>query len=357
SAPVERRLDAFGDALPELGAPKHMAVQINRALHDLLAQHQNALVFGEDVAKKGGVYHLTAGLLERFGAGRVFNTLLDEQTILGLAQGFASVGLLPVPEIQYLAYVHNALDQLRGEACSLQFFSRDQFRNPMVVRIASFAYQKGFGGHFHNDNSIAALRDIPALIIAAPSRGDDAVRMLRSCFAAAQTSGRVVAFLEPIARYMTRDLHEDGDGLWATSYPPPGDALPIGRGTVYGENNSDLCIISYANGVWLSLRAARQLEREHGIAARVVDLRWLAPLDEKLVVEQARACRRVLIVDEGRRSGGLAEPLLAAIALAGEHPPLARVVGEDTFIPLGPAADTVLPTEQSIVQTALDLCR
>ena len=82
----------------------------------------------------------------------MFNTLLDETVILGLAQGFANMGMLPIPEIQYLAYFHNACDQIRGEAASLQFFSNDQYRNPMLVRIAGLGYQRGFGGHFHNDN-------------------------------------------------------------------------------------------------------------------------------------------------------------------------------------------------------------
>ena len=116
----------------------------------------------------------------------MFDTLLDETSILGIAQGAAHIGLLPVPEIQYLAYLHNALDQLRGEAASLQFFSSGQFRNPMVVRVAGLAYQKGFGGHFHNDNSVGALRDIPGLVLAVPARGDDAARMLRGAVAMAQ---------------------------------------------------------------------------------------------------------------------------------------------------------------------------
>src|SRR5205823_350194 len=82
------------------------------------------------------------------------------------AIGAGHLGLLPIPEIQYLAYYHNAEDQIRGEACSLQFFSNGQFRNPMVVRVQGWSYQKGFGGHFHNDNSIAAMRDVPGLIVA-----------------------------------------------------------------------------------------------------------------------------------------------------------------------------------------------
>src|SRR6185312_16044448 len=111
--------------------------------------------------RRRGVYTVTKGLNKTFKGSRVFNTLLDETMILGLAQGYANMGMLPIPEIQYLAYFHNACDQIRGEAASLQFFSNDQYRNPMVMRIASLGYQKGFGGHFHNDNSITALRDIP----------------------------------------------------------------------------------------------------------------------------------------------------------------------------------------------------
>ena len=143
-----------------------------------LEKDSKTVLFGEDVAKKGGVYHVTAALSERTGVGRVFNTLLDEQAILGLAIGAGHMGLLPIPEIQYLAYLHNAEDQLRGEAASLQFFSQGQFKNPMVVRIASYAYQKGFGGHFHNDNSVGALLDIPGIVLGVPTRADDAVTML-----------------------------------------------------------------------------------------------------------------------------------------------------------------------------------
>ena len=171
------------------------------------------LLFGEDVAVKGGVYGVTRGLQRRFGAGRVFDTLLDETSILGLALGAALSGFLPVPEIQYLAYLHNAEDQLRGEAATLQFFSRGQYRNGMVVRIAGYGYQKGFGGHFHNDNAVGVLRDIPGLVIASPARPDDASAMLASCLATARADGSVCVYLEPIALYNTRDLYDDGDRL------------------------------------------------------------------------------------------------------------------------------------------------
>ncbi|MGH8378857.1 MAG: thiamine pyrophosphate-dependent enzyme, partial [Gammaproteobacteria bacterium] len=128
------RISAFGgeDALPEKQPPRHLSIQINRALFDLMAKYPEMTVFGEDVAQKGGVYTVTSGLYKTFKGQRVFNTLLDEQTILGMAQGAAYMGLLPFPEIQYLAYFHNACDQIRGEAASMQFFSNAQYANGMV---------------------------------------------------------------------------------------------------------------------------------------------------------------------------------------------------------------------------------
>ncbi|MEE9296359.1 MAG: thiamine pyrophosphate-dependent enzyme [Phycisphaerae bacterium] len=357
--PRQQRIDVFGgrDRLPENTAPQNLGNQINNALFDLMAKYDRIVLFGEDVAQRGGVYYVTKGLHKRFGPARVFNTLLDETTILGLAQGFGLIGMLPIAEIQYLAYYHNAEDQLRGEACSMQFFSQGQFRNPMVVRIASFGYQEGFGGHFHNDNSISALRDIPGLIIAAPSRGDDAAQMLRTAVSLAAVDGRVVAFLEPIALYKTRDLHEKRDGGWLTAYPPPERSIPLGQPRVYHPEVSDLAIITYANGLYLSLRAARRLLQQHGIKARVVDLRWLNPLNEAAIAEHGKACGRVLVVDEGRRTAGVAEAIVTALVeWCSPIPPVARVTGLDTYIPLGPAARYVLPTEDDIIQGSLCLC-
>src|SRR5690554_5241597 len=259
----ERRLEVFGGEakLPENQPPRHLAIQINNALHDLFCQYPETLLFGEDVAQKGGVYTVTKGLHRAFRGARVFNTLLDETMILGLAQGYANMGMLPVPEIQYLAYFHNACDQIRGEACSLQFFSNGQYRNPMVMRIASLGYQRGFGGHFHNDNSVTALRDIPGLVVGCPSRGDDAATMLRTLMALAKVDGRVCAFLEPIALYMTKDLYEPGDGGWLTRYPPPGEAMVLGEERVYEPEAGDLVIFTFGNGVPMSLRAAREIGR------------------------------------------------------------------------------------------------
>ncbi|MEP6634918.1 MAG: transketolase C-terminal domain-containing protein, partial [Luteimonas sp.] len=355
---ADKRPAAFGGEakLPEKQAPKHLAVQINQALHDLFCKYPEALLFGEDVAQKGGVYTVTKGLHKAFGNKRVFNTLLDETVILGLAQGYANLGMLPLPEIQYLAYFHNACDQIRGEAASLQFFSNGQYRNPMLMRIASLGYQRGFGGHFHNDNSITALRDIPGLIVGCPSRGDDAAMMLRTLAALAKVDGRVCAFLEPIALYMAKDLYAAGDGQWLTDYPAPNTALVLGEERVYKPEAKDCVIFSFGNGVPMSLRAARDIEKQHGWQVRVVDLRWLVPLNEAAIARHAGECKRILVVDEGRHSAGVGEGIITAITEAGHGAkPLKRIVGADTFTPLAGAAFLVIPSEAEIVAAASSL--
>lgn len=343
----------WGDKLPEDEPPQPLAGHINAALGDLLATRPEALLFGEDVGVKGGVYGVTRGLHKRAGAARVFDSILDEQSILGMAIGAGQLGLLPLPEIQYLAYVHNALDQIRGEASSLQFFSQGQYRNPMVVRIAGYAYQKGFGGHFHNDDSVAALRDIPGVVIASPSLGEDAAAMLRTCAAAAASEGSVCLFLEPIALYRTSDLHAPGDGLYASKYRPNGEHVPIGSARVHGDG-TDLLMVTFANGLWMSLRAAKRLESV-GIRCRVLDLRWLAPLPMEDVAREAARCGRVLVVDETRRSGGVSEAVITGLIDAGFTGRMKRVTSADSFVPLGAAANLVLVSEEQIEAAAREI--
>ena len=359
AASSAQRHRAFGGRLPEDEGPLSLAQTINRALTDALAACPPLLVFGEDVARKGGVYGVTKGLASRFGAGRVFDTLLDEQAILGLALGAGLAGLLPVPEIQYLAYLHNAADQIRGEAATLSFFSAGQYRNPMVVRVAGLAYQEGFGGHFHNDNAVAALRDIPGLVIACPARPDDAAPMLRTCLAAAQEDGSVCVFLEPIALYHQRDAQAAGDGGWLAPYRPPArwadTHAALGRARVHGDG-TDLTIVTFGNGLLMSLRAAARLGAD-GISCRVVDLRWIAPLPVADIGRAAAATGRVLVADETRRTGGVAEGVIGALTDAGFAGRIARVTSEDSFIPLGDAAATVLLSQQAIEAAARDLLR
>jgi 2-oxoisovalerate dehydrogenase E1 component len=353
----EQRKDIFGSDTRILEDPQHLARLINWTLTDLMLEHSEIVLAGEDIGPKGGVYNVTSKLHSRFGPARVINTLLDEQSILGLAIGMAHNGILPIPEIQFLAYLHNAEDQLRGEAATLSFFSSGQYTNPMVVRVAGLGYQKGFGGHFHNDNSIAVLRDIPGVVIACPSNGADAVHMLRECVRLAREEQRIVVFLEPIALYMTRDLHEDGDGRWTFPYDPPGAGKPIGLGEIgcYGSGK-DIAIVTYGNGYYLSRKAHRILAEQHGVNARVVDLRWLAPLSEDAILEAVEPCANVLIVDECRRTGSQSEALLALLVERHQNDAkLRRIAADDSFIPLARAATITLPSCDGIVAAAMGM--
>ncbi len=350
------RTAAFRGQLPEDREPLTLAQTVNAGLTDALLAYPSMVLFGEDVAAKGGMYGVTRGLRGRFGASRVFDTLLDETSVLGLGLGAGLAGMLPVPEIQYLAYLHNAEDQLRGEAATIQFFSRAAYRNPMVLRVAAFAYREGLGGHFQNDNSVAVLRDIPGVVVAVPAGAADAAPLLRTCLASAAVDGSVCVFLEPTALYETRDLYADGDGEWLARYAGPGEwsagHIPIGRAGVYGVGSAeDITIITFGNGVRMSLRVAARLADE-GFGARVVDLRWLAPLPVADIIRESSATGRVLVVDESRRSGGVGEGVLAALVDGGYVGAARRVTSADSFIPLGTAARHVLVSEDTITQGA-----
>jgi 2-oxoisovalerate dehydrogenase E1 component len=351
----DERKKVFGAQYAQLSMKRNLSQMLGLGLADLLLQYPNALVFGEDVARKGGVYRVTAGLMEKFGQRRVFDSLLDEQTILGHAIGLAQNGFLPIPEIQFLAYLHNAEDQVRGEAATLSFFSSGQYTNPMVIRIAGLAYQKGFGGHFHNDNSIAVLRDIPGVVIACPSNGLDAVKMLRACAKLAYEQQRVIAFIEPIALYMTKDLHQEGDAQWLFEYPALSEEIAVGEVGVHGESK-ELAIVTYGNGYYLARQAEKELREKHDLKIKIIDLRWLAPLPETALLREIKNCKKVLIVDECRKTGSLSEALITLLVeKLSPLPNIKRVTGHDSFIPLGEAWKYVLPSKEDIVNAVLEL--
>jgi len=200
------------------------------------------------------------------------------------------------------------------------------------------------------------LRDIPGLVIAVPASARDAAPMLRTCLAAARCDGTVSVFLEPIALYHTRDLHEPGDDGWLWPYAGPdrwaAEHAPIGVGRTYpSAGRADLTLVTFGNGVPMSLRVARRLAAD-GIEARVFDLRWLAPLPTRQLLVEAELTGHILIVDETRRSGGVSEGVITALVDAGYQGRIARVAAVDTFIPLGDAANLVLVSEPEIEAAA-----
>jgi 2-oxoisovalerate dehydrogenase E1 component len=155
---------------------------------------------------------------------------------------------------------------------------------------------------------------------------------------------------------MTKDLHEPGDGAWQFAYPPEDHAIGYLEGRVYFPDANDLLVISYGNGLYLSLRAAQRFAKQTKRHVRLLDLRWLQPLNTAQIIAQAKGCKAILVVDEGRFSGGVGEGVITALVEGGiNHKPIARVVGEDSYTALGTAAGAVIPSEDAILDAMLKL--
>ena len=170
----------------------------------------------------------------------------------------------------------------------------------------------------------------------------------------AREEQRIIAFDEPIALYPMRDLHAVEDGEWMGIYPARDERIPLGDVGVHGRG-SDLAIVSYANGAYLSRQAQKQLA-ERGIDASVIDLRWLAPLPAEALLAATKDCKRVLVVDECRRTGGQSEALMAFF-VEESRATVSRIAAADSFIATGPAYAATLPSVSDIVAAASEACR
>ena len=294
----------------------------------VLERHPNALLFGEDVAVKGGVYGVTRGLHARFGAGRVFDTLLDETSILGLALGAAVSGFLRSRRSSTSPCLHSTEDQLRGE------------RSDAPVLLAAGVSQRNGGahrglrlparvrGHFHNDDAVGVLRDIPGAVIASPARPDDAAAM-PSRASRRHTSTDRSACTWSRSRSTTRATCTRRATTVGSRLSPM--TVPVGSARTYLDGRDlDRDLGERAPA---PLRVARRLATR-GIRARVLDTLKLAPLPVEDILREANATGRVLVVDETRRTGGVSEGVIAELVDAGFDGRLARVTSKDSFVPL-----------------------
>ncbi len=304
---------------------------------------------------KGGVYGVTRGLHARFGAGRVFDTLLDETSILGLALGASVSGFLPMPEIQYLAYLHNAEDQLRGEAATLQFFSQGRYRNGMVVRIAGYGYQKRLrralpqrrrgrraAGHSGARDRVSGTtgrrRRDAARPASPPAKVDGSVCVV-------PRADRALPHARPATRRATA----------AGSSDLAGEHVPLGSARTYGDGD-DLTILTLGQRPLMSLRVARRLAaqgieraRRRSPLARPAADRGHRPRGGR---DRPRARRRRDAAHRRRLGGHHRGARRRRLRRA-----LARVTSKDSFVPLGDAARLVLVSEDEIEDAALRLVR
>jgi 2-oxoisovalerate dehydrogenase E1 component beta subunit len=327
---------------------KTMVEALNLALHQAMDHDDRVVVMGEDVAKTGGVFRVTAGLLDKFGEDRVIDTPLAEAAIVGSAIGMSLYGMLPVVEIQFDAFVYPGFEQIVVHAARYAWRTRGEVPASIVVRIP-------FGGgvrapELHSDSPEALFCHVPGLKVMCPSTPQDARDML---LAAIEDPDPVI-FMEPkrIYRAGRAEVREelpfpipDGDGAH-------NDYLATAR---TARDGGDLAIVTYGATVPLSLEAADHLADDRGIGVRVIDLRSLYPLDVHAITEAARDCGRVVVVHEAPRTAGLGAEVSSLIherAMLDLEAPVHRVTGFDVPFPQFANEDDYLPSVERIVAAA-----
>ncbi|MGV0745868.1 alpha-ketoacid dehydrogenase subunit beta [Mycolicibacterium sp. XJ870] len=294
-----------------------MVQAINQALHDAMAADDRVLVFGEDVATLGGVFRVTEGLSETFGAERCFDTPLAESAIIGIAVGLAVRGFSPVPEIQFDGFSYPAFDQIVSHLAKYRMRTHGDIDMPVTVRIPSFG---GIGAvEHHSESTESYWLHTAGLKVVVPSTPSDAYWLLRHSIACKDP----VIYLEPKRRYWAREPVD-------TSTP----GLPIGRATVR-RTGTDVTVVTYGGLVGTALSAA-DLAAERGWSLEVVDLRSLNPLDFDTVAGSVRRTGRAVVMHEGPRTLGFGAELGARISeelFYDLESPVLRATGFDTPYP------------------------
>jgi pyruvate dehydrogenase E1 component beta subunit len=315
----------------------NLAQAINAALAEALESDDRVVLLGEDVGATGGVFRVTDGLAEKYGAERVIDTPVAESGIVGTALGMAVAGLRPVAEIQFMGFSYPAFDQIISHVSRIRNRSRHRFTAPLVVRIP---YGGGIGASEHHSESAEAIyAHTPGLKVVVPSRPADAKGLL----AAAIADPDPVIFLEPIRLY--RAIKEE---VAQEPYTVPLGVASIERA------GSDVTLISWGAMMREVRAAADELEAD-GHSVEVIDLRTLVPLDADAVVESVGRTGRAVVVQEAHRTAGFASEvaaLLAERALYSLAAPVERVTGWDTVVPLRTGEEHYIPSVDRVVAAA-----
>jgi pyruvate dehydrogenase E1 component beta subunit len=312
-----------------------------QALRDALARDPRCFVMGEDVGKYGGCYAVTKGLLEEFGPRRIVDTPLAENGFTGIGIGAALAGLRPIVEIMTCNFSLLALDQIMNNAATLSHMSGGQFAVPLVIRMATGGGRQLAAQHSHSLEGWYA--HIPGLKVLVPGTVEDARFML----AAALADPNPVLLFEHIVLYNT-----EGE------LDPAVTAVDIEHARVRRAGR-DITLVTYGNSLPKCLAAAAALARD-GIEAEVIDLRVLRPLDMPTVVASVARTRRVVIVDEGWKSGSVSAEIAARLAedaLYELDAPVRRVCSREVPVPYAAhMEEAALPRVDDIVAAARSLC-
>ena len=318
----------------EPGREITMAQALNEALHEEMEREPGVFVVGEDIAQHGGLFQVTAGLLERYGPRRVIDAPISEAAQAGAGVGAALVGCRPVIELQIADFVTLTMDQIVNHAAKWRYMSGGQVSVPMVLRGA---ISSGIGMAAQHSQTLEAwFVHAPGLVVVMPSTPYDAKGLLKSAI----REDNPVVFLEK--RLLYSRLGEVPEGEYV---------VPIGVADVK-RPGTDVTVVAYAQGVHLALQAARQVARE-GIELEVVDIRTLRPLDLETILESVEKTGHLVVVSEGARTGSVASEIVARVVESAwdslRSAPV-RITAKDTPIPYAAALErAVLPQVDDLV--------
>jgi 2-oxoisovalerate dehydrogenase E1 component beta subunit len=324
---------------------KNVVTAIHDTLHEQMAADERVIMLGEDIATRGGVFRVTQGFLDEFGEQRVIDTPIAEGAIVGVAVGMALHGLLPVAEIEFADFIHPAYDQMVSEVARMRYRTNGDFGLPMVVRAP---YGGGVHGALYHSQSIeATYGHIPGIKVVVPSTPYDAAGMLRAAIADPDP----VLFLE----------HKRTYRLIKGEVPDEPFHVPIGPADVKREGQ-DLTVVAYGLMLHHCLQAATRLQDEEGVAAEVVDVRTISPLDKETILASVRKTGKAMVVYEDNRTYGAGAEIVATIAeeaMFDLDGPIVRIGGPD--VPAMGFATTLehafMPDADRIYARMLELAR
>ena len=323
-------------------APTTYRAVLREALREALNRDARVFLMGEDVGRYGGSYAVSMGLLEEFGEERIRDTPLSESGFVGAGIGAALNGMLPVVEVMTCNFSLLALDQIVNNAATLRHMSGGQVSVPLVIRMATGAGRQLAAQHSHSFEGWYA--HIPGIRIVAPATLEDARGML---WTALMDPDPVIMFENALLYNLEGDLAADAG------------AVDIDRAAVR-RAGSDVTLVTYGGSLGKTLRAADELAAR-GVAAEVIDLRTLRPLDMPAVIASVSKTRRMVVVDEGWKSGSLAAEIMARVmeeAFYELDAPCARVCGAEVPIPYAKhLEEAAIPQVPAIVDTALRMVK
>jgi 2-oxoisovalerate dehydrogenase E1 component len=325
---------------PSAGPRVNLIDAVRAVLEQELERNPRAVVFGEDVGIKGGVHGATVGLQERFGAGRVFDTSLSEEGIIGRAVGLALAGLLPIPEIQFRKYADPATEQL-NDCGTIRWRTAGKFAAPLVVRIP-VGYGKKTGDPWHSVTGEAVFAHTPGWKLAFPSNAADAAGLLRTALRGE----------DPCFFFEHRALLDAPEARRPD--PGPDHTVPFGRAATVAEGD-ELTLVTWGAMVYPALEAVAQFEGR----VEVLDLRTISPWDQAAVLASVRKTGRCLVVHEDGWTAGFGAEILATLAEAAFFEldaPLRRVAVRDLPIPYSAGLmSAVLPNTEQLAAAIAEL--